>query len=356
MRLHFLCILLGNVLGKGTLFEPSALCAIFGGALLLVFLASAFLLWRHRKDEELLKASLPWLIFALYGLGASSLISIGRMQRSLDNSMDERFGTFTIFFIFGTLLLAYTVYQRLAAYGSTWFPLLRRAASPAFAVLFAAILINWGVGLNFMHIKHSRMDQERALLTFAKVLPLENNEWMEARITRKSSFHLSIFLEEQGRLNGVQFAQDTSLNEFKKGKKLGAKYARFNPPLELGDGRWRLSGTGGLAVDNVADLILITAEGTNTPEQIVGLAASLMPTNFFERQKEVRNNPEYYLGWSHTLFEAKLPAGPITLRAYVFDQDKRVIHPIEGVHRLRDAEKPSSLGGSGNRETAPKSL
>jgi hypothetical protein len=106
----------------------------------------------------------------------------------------------------------------------------------------------------------------------------------------------------------------------------------------------------------VADLILITAQGAAGPEEIVGLTATLMQTNFFDRQKEVRSNPRHYLGWSHTLNEEALPPGPITIRAYVLDQDKRVVHPIEGIHRLRDPEAKASIGVHKPPGATPKEL
>jgi hypothetical protein len=189
------------------------------------------------------------------------------------------------------------------------------------------------------------------------VMSLENNEWMDARITRKSSFGLSSFLADRGKLHGVQFAPDRTLGSFKMGKKLSAKWARLNPPIDTRDGKWKLTGLGGLSVEDVADLILITAQGTDGPEEVVALAATLMPATFHERQKEVRTNPEFYVGWSRTLDDSSLPKGSVTLRAYVFDQEKRVIHPIEGVHRLRDDTVGASIGGvhrqAGSNETKP---
>lgn len=344
MRMHFVLIVLGGILGKGTVFEPEIWCAVLGGIQLVVFLTCVVFVWRHRKDRELTAAALPWLGFALYGLGSAVLISLGRMHNSVDNALDERFGTFSVFFVFGTLLLAATVLQEMASSGSSWFPYARRAASPAFAVLAGALFINWGVGIHLMRLKHSRMDQERALITFARVMSLENNEWMDTRITRKSSFGLSSFLADRGRLHGVEFAPDRTLASFKVGKKLGNKWARFDPPVDTRDGKWRLTGLGGLSVEHVADLILITAQGNTGPEEVVALAATLMPATFYERQKEVRTNPEFYVGWSRMLDDSSLPKGVVTLRAYVFDQDKRVVHPIEGVHRLRDEQAGASIG------------
>jgi hypothetical protein len=344
MRAQFVLIILGGTLGKGTVLEPEMLSALLGGALLAVFLGCLAFVWRHRKDREMTAASIPWVVFGFYGLLSAGLISLGRMHNSLDNALDERFGTFSVFFVFGTVLLAATVHRQMASSGSVWFPHLRRAIGPAFAVLVAAIIINWSLGQDLMKLKHSRMDQERALLTFARVMSLENNEWMDSRITRKSSFVLSAFLAERGKLRGVEFAPDRTLGSYKMGKKLSVRWARLNPPVDSRDGKWRLTGLGAMAVDSIADLVLITAQGAEGPEEVVALAATLMPANFYERQKEVRANPEYYVGWKRTLEDSSLPKGPVTLRAYVLDQKKKIIHPIEGVHRLRDESAGAALG------------
>lgn len=357
MRLQFILIVLGNILGKGTVVEPETLCAVMGGALLLAFLACCFFVWRRRKDAEVVRTALPWIVFGLYGVVSAGLISLGRMHNSVDNALDERFGTFNVFFVFGTVLLVATVLGQITAQGASWYRAVRRALNPALVLFLAALLINWAHGLNLMQLKHSRMDQERALLTFAKVMSLENNEWMDARVTRKSSFGLSQFLAERERLNGVTFARDRRIDSFKIGKKLGGKWARLDAPVDLMDGRWYLTGLGGFSTSDVADLVLITAQAVNGPEEIVTLAATLMPATFFERRKEVRGNPEHYLGWHRTVHDTMLPKGPVTLRAYLFDQDKRVVHPIEGMYKIRHEVKEAALGAKGEmRGSVRKSL
>lgn len=335
MRLQFVLIVLGNILGKGTTFEPEVLCAITGAALLTAFLTSLFYLWRHRHDRPLVQAALPWIIFSLYGLSSAVLISLGRMHNSLDNALDERFATFDVFFVFGTLLLV-TVTIRHASLKHPACSRAMPALLPAAMTLFVALLaVNWANGHNLMKVKFSRMNQERALLMFARVMPL-NEEWMDARVTRKSAFRLASFLSDRGRLHDVVFATDRNIKSFKQGKEMGGKWSRLDPPVALEEGGWRVSGLGGLAVDNAADLILVTAQPANGSgnEEIVALTAPQLQQHFYERAKLVRMHPEYYLGWQQTLHDEMLPSGPVTLRAYVLDQDKRIVHPLKGVYRL----------------------
>ncbi|WP_009962255.1 hypothetical protein [Verrucomicrobium spinosum] len=335
MRLQFVLIVLGNILGKGTTFEPEVLCAITGAALLTAFLTSLIYLWRHRDERPLVQAAFPWIIFSLYGLSSAVLISLGRMHNSLDNALDERFATFDVFFVFGALLLLAIVIR----HSGLNHPAYSRAMAvlpPAAMTLFVALLaVNWANGHNLMKVKYSRMNQERALLMFAKVMPL-NEEWMDARVTRKSAFRLASFLSDRGRLHDVVFAADRNIKSFQQGREMGGKWARLDPPVPLEEGGWRLSGLGGLAVDNAADLILVTAQPANGSgnEQIVALTAPQLQQHFYDRAKLVRMHPENYLGWQQTLHDEMLPSGPVTLRAYVLDQDKRIVHPLKGVYRL----------------------
>lgn len=346
MRVQFVLIVLGNILGKGTTFEPETLCAIAGAVLLITFLASLFYLWCHRQDRSLIQTALPWIIFGLYGLSSAVLISLGRMHNSLDNALDERFATFDVFFVFGTLLLAAVVIRHARLHGP-YFSSIPPALVPAAVTLFVALLaVNWANGHNLMKVKFSRMNQERALLIFARVMPL-NEEWMDARVTRKSAFRLASFLADRGKLHDVVFAHDRNIKSFKQGKETGGKWARLDPPVALEDGGWRLSGLGGLAVDNAADLILVTgqpADGSGI-EEIVALTAPQLQQHFYERAKLVRMHPEYYLGWQQTLHDGMLPPGPVMLRAYVLDQDKGAVHPIKGAYRLeQDHPHPVSEG------------
>lgn len=335
MRLQFVLIVLGNILGKGTTFEPETLCAIAGAVLLATFLASLFYLWRRRQDCRLIQAAFPWIILGLYGLSSAVLISLGRMHNSLDNALDERFATFDVFFVFGTLLLVAVVLRHACVHRAPFASSLA-ALVPAAVTLFVALLaVNWANGHNLMKVKFSRMNQERALLMFARVMPL-NEEWMDARVTRKSAFRLAAFLADRGKLHDVVFAKDRNIKSFKQGKETGGKWARLDPPVALEEGGWRLSGLGGLAVDNAADLILVTAQPADGSgiEEIAALTAPQLQQHFYERAKLVRMHPEYYLGWEQTLHDEVLPPGPVTLRAYVLDQDKQTVHPIKGVYRL----------------------
>jgi hypothetical protein len=330
MRLQFILILLGQMLGKGTVFEPESLGALVGAALVIVFTACVACVFRFRRDRELVALSLPWMVCALYGLGTAVLICIGRSYNSLGNSLDERYSALTMFFFVGTMLLAAAVSCHLSSTItiSRW---MRRAAGPALAICLFAHAVNWQAGWNAMRLKYTSMAQESAMLAFVRILP-PDSDWMDSRLTRKSSLSLAKYLVAKNRIPGVKFVSDDRVASFVLGKKVPAQWARFDKPVPLDGSRWKLSGTGGLSADDAADLVLITAEPEGSEERIIGLAAPILPDAFFERGAQRRAHTEKFFGWEHVIAPASLSPGKLTLRAYIFEQDRQRLRPMEGVH------------------------
>lgn len=337
MRLQFMLVLLGQVLGKGTVFEPEALCATMGGVLVLVSAACAVHVFRRRHERVLITAALPWIVCSLYGAGSAGFICIGRSFNSLNNSLDERYSALSLFFVVGTVLLAAVV----MAHGDAASHLargLRKGAVPVVVVLLLAHAVNWERGWQSMKLAGKRMKQERAMLVFAAVLPPDPG-WMEPRLSRKSSFRMVQLLAETRRLPALKLVTDTRIAHFTPGMKAPIQWARFDKPVMGDDGRWRLAGLGGLSSETAVDLILITAQSAGNEERIVTLAAPLLPDTFFERHGERRRHPQHYLGWRHLLARAALPEGPVTLRAYTYDADKQQVRRMEGVHLLQMTPK-----------------
>src|SRR5262249_51175883 len=94
MRLQYILVLLGQMLGKGPAFAPEMLCALLGGAVLVVFVGCTAFVFYRRREAELVSASLPWIICGLYGIGTSVLICLGRMNKTFRHALAERFVIF----------------------------------------------------------------------------------------------------------------------------------------------------------------------------------------------------------------------------------------------------------------------
>ncbi len=332
MRVQFVLVLLGQIIGGGTVVEPALLSAWAGGVLLVIFAGGVLLAWRHRDDGQLLSASLPWILFGLYGLVNALLICAGRMQRSFEPALAERYGTLTQFFVLGAVPIGALVLQH--AWGGVrhreW---ARQAASPALALLLALHVVNWVRGAQAMEDWSARMEQDRARLVFMNVVPLDS-EWMLSRQTRPSTFRLAQFLAEHDRLPGVRLAQGDQIRQFQRGPALPREVARFDEAACGAGGQVRLSGVGGRSRASPADLILITAAAPGEDERIVAVTAPLVPDRSSLQPSYVRKHSRQFMAWSHVVSRSSLPAKAHTLRAYVFDDDSWMVRPMDGAHPM----------------------
>jgi hypothetical protein len=343
MRLQFTLILLAQMLGKGTVFEPQMLCTLMGGALLIVFLACVVHVVRRRADRALVAAALPWIGFALFGIGTALLICIGRSFNSLANSLEERYSALTLFFILGTLLLLAVVIRH-DGRRPAWLRCMRMAAVPAATMLLAAHALNWERGYQGMKLKYVAMEQERAMLAFSHVMA-PDPAWMESRQTRQAAFRMTKYLAEKGRLSGVNFAADDRITSWTQGRPAPKQTARLEEPQLQQDGQWLLRGLGGESPDTPAELVLITAQPTsaNSEERIIALTAPVAPENFFEREAQAGRHPEQFFRWRYRLDPASLPGGPVTIRSYLFEYEPQRIRQIDGTYVLGYPRKDSSV-------------
>lgn len=336
LRLQFVLILLGRMLGEGTVFQPQVPCLVMGSGLVAVFVACGVFVVRRRHDPQMISVALPWIACCLFGVGNAVLICIGRMDNTFSNVLAERFITFTLFFVLGTLFLVVLVMQR----GNASRFILRRtrgAAGAMVAVFVALHVVNWEWGWQAMKVEHMIMEQERSLLSFAKVLPLDPDRLWN-HYTQESTASLAIFLADHDQLREVEFVTDKRLSSLKCSKALSSKWARFDRLIQLHDGTWQASGVCGFD-DFLPDLVILTAQAEGSEESIIALAPPLLPDTFFEGPEQRRRYADHFYEWSQVLDVSLLPKGPATFRAYLYEQDYQRVRPLEGMHVLnRDPE------------------
>lgn len=334
MVVRFTLVLLGYLLGNGTTMEPGVLCALMGAGLLLVLALSVLRLWQIRKQPGAVSACLPWLLIALYGLGNASLISYGRLRASLISAMAPRYVTFTLFFALGVLMLAAAVAVRDNPDG--WFRRTVRRVGPYFAGAFIVMhLVNWNHGWQHMKWEHERMRQDRALLSFAGILPLDEQVMWQLRDGEDSTSQFALFLEKLGKLRSIRKAAGTSLTLYKKTTPLPDKWAWLDAPV-LKDGRVYLSGTCGVSKDTISlpEAVLITVQPENGEEQIVNFAIPRQPFDFYENEWLRRQHVSHYFGWSRDLAADRFPKGKMTIRAYGWWGGSRSVRALDREHSI----------------------
>lgn len=357
MRLEFVLVLLGQMFGKGTLFEPFEQSLLVGGLLLLMFGWGLVMVFRQRNVPGFVAAALPWIVFALYGLGNATLISIGRLGDSTDSflafnhiyalaerTMAERFVTLTLFFVFGVIMLVAVVVTRSES-GPLRLFVTRRLATPALLVFLALSVLNWVAGRRLMELESILMKQERAMLGFGTFLRLDGDRLWNKQM-KYHTFELAKNLAEMGRLRGVEFVQNPAISSFRRGNPASPRWSGLDKPELLEDGNWSLEGTCGLPnddMDGLPHLVLVSAESPGNPEEVVALAAPQLPETFLERQSQRRKYPDHYFRWTESISPSLFPLGKVTLRAYAYDARAQTVRPMRGEYTIENAKEASNV-------------
>jgi hypothetical protein len=349
MRLHFIVVLLGQMFGQGTNFEPFVLSAIAGSILLALFLfLVGSLLWR-RRNQDLWDASLPGLILSLYGLCNAVLICIGRLGNSSDtftafNNVEalaertdpERFITFTLYFPLGIILLL-AARWRYSPEEGTFRRFSRSLAAPVIVLYVAALVLNWQQGWQLMKLENRLMAQERSMLSFGHLATPDRDRLWNIHM-RGHTFDLALFLAKKGCLRCTIFPENTRIEKIAHGEIVPKNWSYMDPPVDLGQNQWQLGGMVGLPDKRASDLpelVVITSQVQGQPEQIAAIAAPWLPETFLYRRSQRLKYHRHYFGWSKIFDASNLPSGPVTLRAYAYEDDFLRVRSMEGVHTIQ---------------------
>lgn len=331
---QFILVLLGYLLGNGITMEPGTSCAILGFGLVAILLACVLRVWQLRKDTAMVRAALPWLLIAAFGLLNAGLISYGRLRASLISAMAPRYVTFTLFFALGVLMLAAVV--ALHDRPSGWFRLAARRAGLLLAGAFIALqAVNWNHGWQHMKWEHERMRQDRALLSFARVLPLDPEVMWQNLDHKDLTTRLALFLQEHDRLKDVRPVKGTAMADFRLGSALPDKWAWLDAPV-VHQGVVHLSGACGVSKDMVTlpELVLITAQAEGANEQVISFATPRQPFDFYEHEWLRRQHPGHYFGWERDLPVERFPKGKVILRAYGYWMRGFTVRALDRQHAI----------------------
>ncbi len=330
---QFFLVLLGYLLGNGATLEPGILCAVMGAGLVLVLAVALVRLWQIRREPGAVAGALPWLLIAFFGMGNAALIAYGRLRASLISAMAPRYVTFTLFFALGVLLLAAAV-AHADRHGGWYRRLLRRAGPLLLGAFITMHALNWAHGWQHMRWEHERMRQDRAMLTFSKVLPLDGEVMWYLDDDHRTET-LALFLESIGRLRGVRMVESTNLQDYSRKSPLLEKWAWLDVPV-LKEGALHLQGACGVSKDTVTlpELILITAQAEGATENVISFAIPRQPFDFYENEWLRRQHVAHYFGWERDLAVERFPKGRVTVRAYGYWTTGRSVRALSHEHVL----------------------
>ncbi len=331
--MHYFVMMLGHTLGRGTAVGPVTLCAIWGLALLAVFMACIWVLL-CRRDQVLIRQSWPWMAFCLWAMFNAAVICVGRFRATIETGLAHRYATFMIFMPLGVLMLAVVVMQlQEAGRLGRW---VRKLAPAALVLLLVAHALSWTAGWHGMELFHRRMASRKASLEFVNVLPVKPSVFWHLYYIEETAPGAR-FLLEHDRLRDVVLASEATVSSFRRGPDISSKWANMRLAV-AGEGHDELQGVCGLTkkASDTPDLILITAASTSKAEFVIALVPPELPEDFFENAARRREHYDHYFGWRWPVDRELLPVGgEVTLRAYAYDGEKRKIRLIPGEARIQ---------------------
>jgi hypothetical protein len=311
MACKYVLVVLGGAWGHGSSLDPEWLCMIAGLMQVIVLGYLAWQLWQQRTNQALLTRAMPWLAMCAFGALNAVMITLARMAKSYDTALASRYLVFTLFFGIGLIVLA-ALLQRGRGIGT---------------LLIGLQVLNWMDGTTAMMQFSLKLRQDRAALSFAKILPLTDDRIMQHR-GRNSVSAPAIFLHEQGKLPGVKMISSTALPS---AGEMGQRSSHLDGISLRTDGVIEVYGIceWGRTLGLTTDAVLITATSAGAAEQIIAFAAPTVPLNFFTNTLLRHEYADHYHGWRVPLDQAPVPPGA-KLRAYALSTDTGKLRRIAG--------------------------
>lgn len=300
-------VLLGSTLADATPFEPVTFGMVMGGSLLLLGAVAAVKLIRRGE----LSQAMPWLVFGAWAAGNAVLISIVRLNNLLDTALAPRYATHMHFFVAGAVGLMAAAFWVRGQFGRFGLP----AGAAALIVVQA---FAWGDGQQMMATQYRRMQQDRAVLSFVKILePQPGLIW--APVAPSDTVNVAKFMSAHGLIRGLKFMDSLDPGSYRQGPPLPEKWGSWKLVRDE-SGIFTATGTCGSSkhMDVLPDLVVLTVPDATGAERIAHLTKPLLPEDFERRVAALRLHPDHYFGWSFQL----PPGTPESVKAYVFYGEK----------------------------------
>lgn len=298
---------------------------VIGLVTIVLFLGICFWIFRHRKNQTLIRLSQPWLIIGAYGVLSSLLATSGRSDLGTGQALSSRYGIFGISVM---IALVHLIPVLVFSHSAENVPATPRLPEPSYlltglattVILLHALAFPSNV-LDMATIRlYFRLD--KASLQFLDVLP------PQPAFTGYLFPGYATFKKNADALNKLNvrnddFVKTTRLADFK-----------VNPQPDCGSiesaqkigNRIHLSGWA-MSADHktAADCVLFTYEGPGIEPTILGL----MDFDRADLTEKFHSRKYFGAGWEKTIDEQDLPLGKLELRAFVYDVQTRQVTSLD---------------------------
>ncbi len=141
---------------------PLAVALAVGACALLLSALVVAYLFRHRRDEALVRRSMPWAVLGAYSLVTGVLVTVGRVGFGVEHATTTRYAAFSLYLLVALVYLLPSVVEdawRRGYLSPSRLALLKRAGA-----LAAVLLVLAHAAIFVLVVRHSAANWRRALL------------------------------------------------------------------------------------------------------------------------------------------------------------------------------------------------
>ena len=319
---------------------PLTAATSFGVLLLVLFAAAAIYIFLRRRDLDFLRRSVPWLVLGLYSVGCAIPASLGRVGIGVQQALDSRYVTFSMYLTVALIGLGAIFAMELACSRR------RRQIARVFGGACAAMaLLYLGLytagftrSVSLLEHRSARYRLGRAGVLFSQVLDT-TAAVKQYNSTRPADAKLLADALDKLHLLDPPLIRSRNLitlpHESADGDDATGKPDRGAPI----DGRWY--GVGGWAAlldkDRPADCTVIAYE---TPQ---GEAVAIAISDKVQKRPEVADllddEDQLWSGWTAKFSTRDIPAGA-RLSAWAFDAEEPMFYRLPGTVPFTPAGEP----------------
>ena len=352
--LKFFFANVGSSFGGGMGIDAATQGAIAGVVIVALFGAAACYIFAHRKDRELVRCSVSWLMLGAYGLITGAAITLGRARDGLMEALASRFVNTHVLTVIALIFLLPFVLGHISSArkarreSGLQDPEIRgkRFRLPEISNPFAAgLMASMTTAILILHICYSvsvfdiypyykrRFLNAKAAVLFLRFFAEEQMLKVALNQTSAALIPGVEFLNSQGYLR-PKLMRSAKVKDLTGSSDQGlgwtGQYGSLEQASQPAPGATSLSGWAVFPLRNQpADAVLLSWETGSEDATIFAVAQGgpLRP----DLATRFGNSSYRWAGWVAAFENRLLPKGKLTIRAWAFDMESAKVFELTGV-------------------------
>jgi hypothetical protein len=324
---HYVLAFLGGAVAYGVRpfsNEVPLAAATWAGAMLLVlFAAAAAYVFAQRGDRQFLRRALPWVALGCYSIGCAIPASLGRIGLGVQQALDSRYVTFSLYLTVALIALVPMILGRLRV--RVVLPAISTSLAAVYVALYAA---GFGTSVDLLEERAARYRLGRAAVVFSHAIDTRpvfhrNNSTIPdtARVLAGTLDKLGLLQPPLIRTNRV----DKLPHEIADGEEAAGQIDR-SAPME--GGLVSVSGWAALEEKSRPPDCVVLAYQTHAQEWVLlAMSDKIVPRP--DVAERLDDEDQLWSGWTAKFAPSAVPPGA-KIAAWAFDADESKLYKLAG--------------------------